>query len=146
MKKLLKLIGKYKIFLVFSVIFAAISVVLQLYVPVLFGDAIDEVVSAHQVNFDMMWYYLKQILIFIVISAFATWFMDDLPDRAGYPFTGNPSYPGTAVVLSGSAQHRRYCKPCHCRYRYLIRWSVVGIYTVVFRNRDDCCDTDFHVL
>ena len=45
MKKLLKLIGKYKIFLVFSVIFAAISVVLQLYVPVLFGDAIDEVVS-----------------------------------------------------------------------------------------------------
>ena len=68
MKKLLKLIGKYKIFLAFSVIFAAISVVLQLYVPVLFGDAIDEVVSAHQVNFDMMWYYLKQILIFIVIS------------------------------------------------------------------------------
>lgn len=34
MKKLLKLIGKYKIFLAFSVIFAAISVVLQLYVPV----------------------------------------------------------------------------------------------------------------
>ena len=53
MKKLLKLIGKYKIFLAFSVIFAAISVVLQLYVPVLFGDAIDEVVSAHQVNFDI---------------------------------------------------------------------------------------------
>ena len=131
MKKLLKLIGKYKIFLAFSVIFAAISVVLQLYVPVLFGDAIDEVVSAHQVNFDMMWYYLRQILVFIVMAA---------------QFTGNPSYPGTAVVLSGSAQHRRYCKPCHCRYRYLIRWSVVGIYTVVFRNRDDCCDTDFHVL
>ena len=34
MKKLLKLIGKYKIFLAFSVIFATISVVLQLYVPV----------------------------------------------------------------------------------------------------------------
>ena len=74
----------YKIFLVFSVIFAAISVVLQLYVPVLFGDAIDEVVSAHQVNFDMMWYYLKQILIFIVISAFATWFMNLLNNRMTY--------------------------------------------------------------
>ena len=84
MKKLLKLIGKYKIFLAFSVIFAAISVVLQLYVPVLFGDAIDEVVSAHQVNFDMMWYYLKQILIFIVISAFATWFMNLLNNRMTY--------------------------------------------------------------
>ena len=84
MKKLLKLIGKYKIFLAFSVIFAAISVVLQLYVPVLFGDAIDEVVSALQVNFDMMWYYLKQILIFIVISAFATWFMNLLNNRMTY--------------------------------------------------------------
>ena len=150
MKKLLKLIGKYKIFLVFSVIFAAISVVLQLYVPVLFGDAIDEVVSAHQVNFDMMWYYLKQILIFIVISAFATWFMNLLNNRMTYRIVqdirSQAIRPGTAVVLSGSAQHRRYCKPCHCRYRYLIRWSVVGIYTVVFRNRDDCCDTDFHVL
>ncbi len=84
MKKLLKLIGKYKIFLVFSVIFAAISVVLQLYVPVLFGDAIDEVVAAHQVDFDMMWYYLKQILIFIVISALATWFMNLLNNRMTY--------------------------------------------------------------
>ena len=55
MKKLLKLIGKYKIFLGFSVIFAAISVILQLYVPVLFGDAIDEVVAADEVNFDAMW-------------------------------------------------------------------------------------------
>ena len=52
--------------------------------PVLFGDAIDEVVSAHQVNFDMMWYYLKQILIFIVISAFATWFMNLLNNRMTY--------------------------------------------------------------
>ena len=84
MKKLLKFIGKYKIFLGFSVIFAAISVVLQLYVPVLFGDAIDEVVAAHQVNFDMMWYYLRQILVFIVISALATWFMNLLNNRMTY--------------------------------------------------------------
>ncbi len=62
MKKLLKLIGKYKIFLVFSVIFAAISVYCSYMCRYLFGDAIDEVVAAHQVNFDMMWYYLKQIL------------------------------------------------------------------------------------
>lgn len=84
MKKLLKLIGKYKIFLGFSVIFAAISVILQLYVPVLFGDAIDEVVAAHEVNFDAMWYYLKQILVFIVISALATWFMNLLNNRMTY--------------------------------------------------------------
>ena len=32
----------------------------------------------------MMWYYLKQILIFIVISAFATWFMNLLNNRMTY--------------------------------------------------------------
>ena len=106
MKKLLKLIGKYKIFLGFSVIFAAISVVLQLYVPVLFGDAIDEVVAAHQVNFDMMWYYLRQILVFIGTCYLVHESVEqpyDLPDRTGYPFTGDPPHPGIAVILSGSA-------------------------------------------
>ena len=69
MKKLLKLIGKYKIFLGFSVIFAAISVVLQLYVPVLFGDAIDEVVAAHQVNFEGGSFYEETLEDSVVISS-----------------------------------------------------------------------------
>lgn len=41
MKKLFKYIGKYWILLILSIILAGISVVLQLYVPVLFGNAID---------------------------------------------------------------------------------------------------------
>ena len=62
MKKLFKYIGKYWILLILSIILAGISVVLQLYVPVLFGNAIDEIVAAHKVNFTQMWLYLKQIL------------------------------------------------------------------------------------
>ena len=50
MKKLFKYIGKYWILLILSIILAGISVVLQLYVPVLFGNAIDEIVAAHNVN------------------------------------------------------------------------------------------------
>ena len=38
------LIGKYKIFLVLSIVLAAVSVMLQLYVPILFGDAIDQII------------------------------------------------------------------------------------------------------
>lgn len=54
MKKILKFIGKYKIFLVLSVLLATVSVILQLYVPILFGDAIDQIVAEHQVQFDAM--------------------------------------------------------------------------------------------
>lgn len=46
MKKLMAFIGNYKIFLGLSIVLAAVTVILQLYIPILFGDAIDEVVAA----------------------------------------------------------------------------------------------------
>lgn len=79
--KILKLIGKYKIFLVLSIILAGISVVLQLYVPILFGKAIDEIVAEHNVNFGRMVYYLEQIIVFAVVSALATWVMNLFNNR-----------------------------------------------------------------
>lgn len=65
--KILKLIGKYKIFLALSIILAGISVVLQLYVPILFGKAIDEIVAEHNVNFGRMvtiWNRLLCLLLY----------------------------------------------------------------------------------
>ena len=79
--KILKLIGKYKIFLALSIILAGISVVLQLYVPILFGKAIDEIVAEHNVNFGRMVYYLEQIIVFAVVSALATWIMNLFNNR-----------------------------------------------------------------
>lgn len=79
--KILKLIGKYKIFLALSIILAGISVVLQLYVPILFGKAIDEIVAEHNVNFGRMVYYLEQIIVFAVLSALATWIMNLFNNR-----------------------------------------------------------------
>ena len=52
--KVLRFIGKYRFLLILSIILAAVSVILQLYVPVLFGNAIDHVVAEHNVNFSMM--------------------------------------------------------------------------------------------
>ena len=63
LKKLLARIAKYRLLLVLSIILAAATVVLQLYVPILFGDAIDEIVAAHAVRFDAMWAYLRRILV-----------------------------------------------------------------------------------
>ena len=79
--KILKLIGKYKIILALSIILAGISVVLQLYVPILFGKAIDEIVAEHNVNFGRMVYYLEQIIVFAVVSALATWVMNLFNNR-----------------------------------------------------------------
>ena len=84
MKKLFKYIGKYWILLILSIILAGISVVLQLYVPVLFGNAIDEIVAAHNVDFTQMWLYLKQILLFVVMAAAAIWIMNLVNNRMTY--------------------------------------------------------------
>ena len=79
--KVLSFIGKYRFLLVLSIILAAVSVILQLYVPVLFGNAIDQVVAKREVNFRMMWYYLSLILVMIIVSSVATWIMNIINNR-----------------------------------------------------------------
>ena len=50
-KKVLDYIGKYKIFLLLSIILAAISVALTLYIPILTGNAVDCILGLGQVDF-----------------------------------------------------------------------------------------------
>lgn len=84
LKKLLARIAKYRLLLVLSTILAAATVVLQLYVPILFGDAIDEIVAAHAVRFDAMWAYLRRILAFAAISGVTGWVMSLINNRMTY--------------------------------------------------------------
>ncbi|HJD25487.1 MAG TPA: ABC transporter ATP-binding protein/permease [Candidatus Blautia intestinipullorum] len=82
--KVLRFIGKYRLLMALSILLAAVSVVLQLYVPFLFGDAIDEIVAQGQVNFSRMWYYLSRILIMVLLSGAATWIMNMINNRMTY--------------------------------------------------------------
>ncbi len=75
MKQLLPIIGRYRLLLVISVILAAISVILQLYVPIIFGRAIDQIVGSGKVNFPAIGQDLIQILILVIVSAVTTWLM-----------------------------------------------------------------------
>ena len=84
LKKLLARIAKYRLLLALSIILAAATVVLQLYVPILFGDAIDEIVAAHAVRFDAMWAYLRRILVFAAISGVTGWVMSLINNRMTY--------------------------------------------------------------
>ena len=152
MKKLMAFIGNYKIFLGLSIVLAAVTVILQLYIPILFGDAIDEVVAAHQVNFPEMWFYLKRIVFFTLVSALSAWIMNLINNRMTYRIVRDLRSQAIRHIqvlplsLSGSAQLRRHRKPCYRRYRYLIGRSSAWLYAAVLRNRNHYCDTVFHVL
>ena len=84
LRKLMKFIVGYKWLLVLSLLLAAASVILQLYVPVLFGNAIDEIISEHNVFFDNMWVYLRQIIIVAAGAAVLLWIMNLINNRMTY--------------------------------------------------------------
>ena len=83
-KMLLSYIGRYKILLAFSILIAAVSVVLTLYVPILAGNAIDCIKGIHDVDFGS----IKKILITVaVITAAASlmqWVMNMINNRITY--------------------------------------------------------------
>ena len=82
--KVLRFIGKYRFLLVLSVILAAVTVILQLYVPILFGDAIDNIIAAGQVDFARVGYYLKRVLVLASLSGVTGWTMSILNNRMTY--------------------------------------------------------------
>ena len=84
LRKLMKFIAGCKWLLVISILLAAASVIIQLYVPVLFGNAIDEIISEGNVFFDDMWGYLKQIIIFAMTAAVLMWVMNLINNRMTY--------------------------------------------------------------
>lgn len=81
LRKVMRVIGGYKFLLILSTILAAISAVLQLYVPILFGRAIDGIIAAHRVKFALVSHYLGQILLLILLAAGATWLMNLLNNQ-----------------------------------------------------------------
>ena len=84
MKKVLKFIGRYKVLLFTSILLAGITVVLQLYIPILFGNAIDGVIEKGNVDFPLILAYLKKILILILIISFAIWIMNLINNKLAY--------------------------------------------------------------
>lgn len=82
--KLLSYIKKYMPLIVLSLLFAAVSAILALYVPILTGDAIDCIVGAGKVDFDGIFAIMKQMLAVILLTAAAQWFMNICNNRITY--------------------------------------------------------------
>lgn len=75
-KKVFLLIRPYMHYLILSLIFAAVSVALTLYAPILTGDAVDLVIGNGQVDFAGVFYILKKLAIVIVLTSLAQWLMN----------------------------------------------------------------------
>ena len=82
--KLMHFIGKYRFVLIVSILLAMFSVILQLYVPVLFGDAIDEIVSIGNVNFANLGQYLSKIIFCVILASISLWIMNLLNNKMTY--------------------------------------------------------------
>lgn len=82
--KVMRYIGRYRFLLAISIVLSALTVVLTLYVPVLFGDAIDCIVEEGMVDFERMGKYLLLICILVILTAVLTWFMNLINNRVTY--------------------------------------------------------------
>ena len=83
-KQVLSYVKKHAFFLVASLFFAAVSVVLTLYVPILTGDAIDLIIEPGKVDFAGIGAILVKIAACIGITAVAQWVMNVCNNRITY--------------------------------------------------------------
>ena len=82
--KVLKFIGKYKVLLVFSISLSIVAAILQLYVPILFGAAIDTVIKQGEVHYSQLLSVLINIGICITIASISLWVMNLINNRLTY--------------------------------------------------------------
>ena len=76
MGKILRYIRKYWFFVGLSIVLAALTVALTLYVPVLIGDAVDLIIGKGQVDMPSIFTVMKKIGIVMVLTAIAQWVMN----------------------------------------------------------------------
>lgn len=83
-KRVLLQIRPYLPTIILLLIFAVISVLCTLYIPVLIGDAIDAIVAAGKVDFSIITPKLLTCLTLIAIAALAQWLMNVCGNRVTY--------------------------------------------------------------
>ena len=84
LKKVFERLGKYIIFLIFSMLLATVSVALTLYIPKLTGHAVDFIVSRGNVDFPGVLRVMVQIGICTLVTALAQWLMNVCNNKMTY--------------------------------------------------------------
>lgn len=84
LKEVICRLGRYRIFLVFSILLATVSVALTLYIPKLTGHAVDYVIGKGKVNFPGVMQVMIQIGVCTLITALAQWLMNVCNNKMTY--------------------------------------------------------------
>lgn len=80
LSRLMKLLGRQKLALLCSILLAAAGVMLSLYVPILFGDAIDQILDTG-VHFDIILKFLTRAGVVALATAVLQWAMGIINNR-----------------------------------------------------------------
>ena len=84
MKRVLQDIGHYRWMVLLSLLLAGITVALTLYIPILIGKAVDQVLAQGLVNFTGLAVILKHMIITILLTALAQWLMNVINNHITY--------------------------------------------------------------
>ncbi len=84
LRQVLAYISRYKLLIIISMIFAAASSALTLYMPILTGNAIDMIIGKGNVNFSAVSKTLLIIGIMVAVNAVLQWFMNTINNRVVY--------------------------------------------------------------
>ncbi|MCM1103417.1 MAG: ABC transporter ATP-binding protein/permease [Clostridium sp.] len=83
-KRVLHYMKRSWVLLFLSILLAAVTVILTLYVPILTGDAIDRIVDQGLVDFDGLMKILITIVICVLVTALSQWLMNVCNNRMTY--------------------------------------------------------------
>ncbi len=84
LKKVLKYIKSYRVYLIMSLLFAVVTVASTLYFPVLTGEVIDHILGPGQVVFPVIMELLAKMGVILVLTAIAQWLMNVCNNKITY--------------------------------------------------------------
>lgn len=83
-QKVLVYIKKYRLLLILSILFVALSVAMTLYVPILIGHAIDHIVGAGAVDFASVKKILGQVAVLVLMTCLLQWLGSSINNKITY--------------------------------------------------------------
>lgn len=84
MRKVLQRIKKYRILVLLSLLMAVAVVILNLYLPILTGNAVDGIIAKGMVNFTGLFRIFQQMIAVIVATAVFQWLMNVINNHITY--------------------------------------------------------------
>lgn len=87
LRRVLGYIGKYKLYLPFSILFALVFTALSLYIPILIGEAIDCIAGKGSVDLNKIFEILLFTGILIAVAALSQWCMTAINNRITFQIT-----------------------------------------------------------